>query len=143
MTQLAAEEIKVGTVSHLDQTDLTKDPKVLDTYPQRFTELRPFVCVATDGKICAWAPLSSTARPERVKILDAWRIGGLDMWRDRVCYLNDGANLYIGPIESFIHASRHELTDHTNRASMAPDGVAAVHAEIEKQKRRRVNGRES
>ena len=143
MTQLSADEIRAGTVSHLDQTALTNDPNVLDTYPQRFTELRPFVCVASDGDQCTWAPLSSTARPERVRILDEWRIGGLDMWRNRICYLNDGANVYIGPIESFISASQHELTDSSNRASMAADGVTAVQAEIERQKRRRVNGRES
>ena len=86
MTQLSADEIRAGTVSHLDQTALTNDPNVLDTYPQRFTELRPFVCVASDGDQCTWAPLSSTARPERVRILDEWRIGGLDMWRNRICY---------------------------------------------------------
>ncbi len=142
MAQLAVEEIKVGTVSHLDQSMLTDDPDVLDTYPQQLTELRPFLCVAIDSDRCTWAPLSSTFRRERLKIIDEWRLGGLEMWRDRVCYLCDGANLYIGPVSSFVRASNQDLTDSSNRASVAPAGVDAVLVEIEKQKRRRVNGRE-
>jgi len=143
MTLLSLEEIKAGLVSHLDQTMLTNDPAVLDTYPQRFTELRPFVCVSVEDDGCTWAPLSSTHRPERVAIEDVWRLGGIAMWRNRVCYLNDGANVYIVPMQSFISASHLEKTDATNRAAMAQDGVAAVLAEIGRQQRRRVNGRES
>jgi len=65
------------------------------------------------------------------------------MWRDRVCYLNDGANTYSGPDSSFLAASAEELTDAATRSRMAAEGVAAVKAEIERQRRRRVNGKEA
>ena len=143
MTQLAPNELQAGLVAHLDQTMLTNDPAVLDTYPQRDTELRPFVCVAVDGDTSTWAPLTSTFRRERLRIEDAWRTGGIDMWRDRVCFLNDGANTYSGPNTSFMAASVQELTDAATRSRMALDGVEAVVAEIDRQRRRRVNGRDA
>ncbi len=59
-----------------------------------------------------------------------------------VCYLNDGANVYIGPTTSFIAASAEELTDEATRSRMAAEGVAAIAKEIERQKRRRINGRD-
>lgn len=142
MSQLALNEIQVGLVSHLDQTMLTHDPNILDTYPQTDTELRPFVCVAVDGDKSTWPPLTSTYRRERLKVDDAWRFGGIDMWRDRVCYLNDGANVYIGPTSSFIAASADDLTDESTRSRMTNDGVNAIAMEVQKQKRRRINGRD-
>ncbi len=142
MTQLTLQEIQPGLVSHLDQTMLSKDRAVLDTYPQKDTELRPFVCVAVEGDQSTWSPLTSTYRRERLKVEDDWRHGGIDMWRDRVCYLNDGANVYIGPTTSFIAASAEELTDEATRSRMAAEGVVAIAKEIERQKRRRINGRD-
>lgn len=143
MSRLGLNEIKVGLVSHLDQTALAKDKRVMDTYPQQHTELRPFVCVAVNLPKSTWAPLSSTARPERIEIKAEWRLGGIPMWRDRVCYLNDGANIYIGLNGAFADASAKEQTDHKTRSQMSEEGVAAVLAEIEKQKHRRINGKDS
>ena len=143
MAQLASEELTLGLVCHLDQTMLASDPDVLDTYPQTHTELRPFVCVSVQDGMSTWTPVTSTFRKERLKIEDAWRTGGIDMWRVRVCYLNDGANIYTGPNPSFIAASAQELTDNTTRSQMSAIGVAAVSAEIERQRNRRVNGRDA
>jgi len=143
MAQLAPGEVRPGLVAHLDQTRLTNDASVLDRHPQRDTEPRPFVCVCVNGGQSTWAPLTSTFRRERLKIEAAWRTGGIDMWRDRVCYLNDGANTYSGPDSSFLAASAEELTDAATRSRMAAEGVAAVKAEIERQRRRRVNGKEA
>lgn len=142
MSQLLREEIEAGLVSHLDQTMLSNDQAVLDTYPQARTELRPFVCLKADANNCVWAPLSSTFRRERLQINDEWRQGGVDMWRERECYLNDGANTYHGPIESFIAASAQELTEPINRSRMAAEGVAAVIKETERQRKRRINGKD-
>ena len=142
MTKLTPEELTPGLVSHLDQTMLTKDPKVLDTFPQNDTGLRPFLCVTVKDGISTWMPLTSTYRPERMKIKDEWRTGGIDMWRDRVCYLNDGANIYIGPNASFVAASAQELTQNGARSQMSADGVAAVSAELERQRNRRINGKD-
>ena len=143
MSRLGFDEIKVGLVSHLDQTALSKDKRVLDTYPQQYTELRPFVCVSVDPPRSTWTPLTSTKRPERLLIASEWRQGGIPMWRDRDCYLNDGANLYIGLIGAFVEASAQEQTDKKTRSQMSPEGVAAVLAEIEKQRHRRINGKDS
>ena len=126
MSQLAANEIVVGLVSHLDQTMLTADPDVLDTYPQKQTELRPFVCVEAEAEYSVWTPLSSMFRRERLKIEDAWRQGGIDMWRTRVCFLNDGANIYCGPNGSFIAASIDELTEPETRSRILLEGVQKV-----------------
>ena len=82
MTQLTLQEIQPGLVSHLDQTMLSKDRAVLDTYPQKDTELRPFVCVTVEGDQSTWSPLTSTYRRERLKVEDDWRHGGIDMWRE-------------------------------------------------------------
>lgn len=143
MAQLEREELQPGLVSHLDQTMLSNDPAVLDTYPQKSTELRPFVCVAVNGEQSTWAPLTSTFRRERLEIKDQWRHGGIDMWRDRVCYLNDGANTYTGPNASFLAASAQELTDRPTRSQMSAEGVTAVAAEIERQRKRRINGKDA
>ena len=143
MGRLSLDEIKIGLVAHLDQAMLSRDPKVLDTYPQQSTELRPFVCVAkSDDGASTWAPLTSTSRPERVEILAEWRVGGLAMWVERPCYLNDGANIYIGRPTSIMAASHQEKTDRKTRSIMSQDGVNAVLTEIEKQRNRRVNGRD-
>ena len=143
LAHLAPEELAPGLVSHLDQTMLTNDPDVLDTYPQTYTELRPFVCVSVREGVSIWTPLTSTYRKERLKIENAWRTGGIEMWRDRVCYLNDGANTYSGRNASFIAASARELTDSATRSQMSEAGVAAVSAEIERQRNRRINGRDA
>jgi hypothetical protein len=144
MGRLSLDEIKIGMVSHLDQAILSNDPKVLDTYPQQSTELRPFVCVAkADDGTSTWAPLTSTKRPERVEIVADWRVGGLPMWVDRPCYLNDGANVYIARPASIMAASHQEKTDRKTRSIMSQEGVNAVLAEIEKQRHRRVNGHDS
>ncbi|WP_139225709.1 hypothetical protein [Paracidovorax konjaci] len=143
MARLGFNEIKVGLVSHLDQTALSKDQRVLDTYPQRDTEIRPFVCISVNLPKSTWAPLSSTARPERLKIKPAWRLGGIDMWRNRDCYLNDGANIYIGLNGAFVDASVQEQTVSKTRAHMSEEGVAAVLAEIESQRHRRIYGKDS
>ena len=143
MSKLEPEEIVVGLVSHLDQTMLTNDPDIIDTYPQKTTELRPFVCVKVDGEKSVWAPLSSTYRRERLKIKDEWRQGGIDMWRNRRCYLNDGANTYHGPNTSFIAASINELTTPGTRSQMSLEGIDAVLSEINNQKQRRINGKDA
>src|SRR4051812_42505594 len=126
MAQLEADEIKPGLVAHLDQTMLTNDIEVLDTFPQTETELRPFVCIRASKDESTWTPLSSTYRKERLEIKEEWREGGIDMWRDRATYLVDGANVYIGPNTSFIAASSQELTERATRSQMKSDGVAAV-----------------
>lgn len=143
MGSLSFDEIRIGLVSHLDQAMLSADPKVLDTYPQQSTELRPFVCVAkAEDGTSTWAPLTSSARPERLEILPAWRVGGLPMWVDRSCYLNDGANIYIARVASVLAASHQEKTDRKSRSIMSQEGVDAVLVEIEKQRHHRVNGRD-
>ena len=142
MSKLGLSEIKVGLVSYLDQTMLSKDKRVLDTYPQEYTEIRPFVCVAVNLPKSTWVPLSSTSRPERIQIKAEWRLGGIPMWRDRECYINDGANVYIGFNGAFVDASTNEQTDSKTRSQMLDEGVTAVLAEIENQKHRRINGKD-
>ncbi len=142
MSRLGFNEIHVGLVSHLDQTALSKDKRVVDTYPQEYTELRPFVCVAVNPPNSTWTPLTSTPRTERLEIQKEWRLGGIPMWRDRNCYLNDGANVYIGLIGAFVEASAQEQTDKKSRSQMSEDGIAAVLAEIDKQRQRRVSGKD-
>ena len=138
MARFTPDEVVPGFVSSLDQGQLTSDDRVLDTYPQTSVELRPFVCFDIDGDQSSWAPLSRAYRRERVEIKSEWRTGGLNTWRDGACYLNDGANVYIGPHEAFVEASRETETTPSNRSMMSEAGVAAVREEVERQIGRRV-----
>ena len=137
MAQLAADEIAVGLVAYLDQAMLSADTSVTDTYPQQSSQVRPFVCIALTGDQSTWAPLTTAFRVERVQILPTWRTGGQASWSGLSCYLNDGANLYIGPKLAFVAASYPEQTSRQSRSRMSADGIGAIQAEVERQRHRR------
>ncbi len=138
MSKLVLSEIVVGLVAFLDQDQLNRDPEVHKCLPQRYGCLRPFVCVWCEDWESAWLPLTTQMRPERLRIERPWRSGGEVCWRiGDEHYLNDGANVYTGPSASFVDASHSERTSSRNRARLSAEGIAAIRAEVERQRHRR------
>jgi hypothetical protein len=137
--QIEPDEIRPGLVAWLSQEALTKDPQVVDAYPQMSTKVRPFVCYDVPGDVSSWAPLTQQYRQERLPIDLAWRSGGkMEEWRSGPQYLNDGANIYQGPHASFIAASNAEETVRENRAGISSEGMEAIRLEVARQVHRRI-----
>lgn len=89
-----------------------------------------------DGASC-WSPITTERRRERLKLHVQWRSGGHSQWLRDDQYLNDGANLWEGPNEIFVAASRQELTEAADRARLSAEGLFAVEQEIRAQRMRR------
>lgn len=137
MTALVDSEIEVGLVGWLDQAALNKDERVIKTTPYLGDpEPRPFLCFRIKGGTSFWAPTTTVWRRERLELKDSWRTGGGPGWRSRANYLVDGANTYVGPASVFVEASSLEWTEPGSRMRLSPAGLAAVEAEVEKQKPR-------
>jgi hypothetical protein len=88
-----------------------------------------FVCYKIEGPASWWAPLTSTARTERVRIDPSWLSCHRGKLGDGGVYLQDGKNTYAGPTQSFIAASKNEVLIGP-RAYLSADGVAAIVAEV-------------
>jgi hypothetical protein len=137
MGAIGRDEIEPGLVAFLDPRVLAAQAVVSHTQDPPVVRPGPFVCVSVDGDRSEWSPVTTEYRPERLVIQRRWRSGGHPQWlRDRQ-YLNDGANLWRGPHEAFLAASRAEVTTALDRAFLSTEGLAAVQAEIEAQRRRR------
>jgi hypothetical protein len=138
MSCLSIDEIAVGLVAFLDQDQLNRDPEIRKGLPQRYGCLRPFVCVWSERGNSQWLPLTTQMRPERLRIERLWRSGGEVGWRiGDEHYLNDGCNVYTGPDSRFVAASHRERTTARSRARIATAGIAAILAEVERQRHRR------
>jgi hypothetical protein len=137
MTAIGTREITPGLVAFLDPSMLIVDPAVSHTQDSAGMSSRPFVCVLVENGISEWSPTTTERRTERLEIEQAWRSGGHPQWLGEPQYLNDGANVWRGPHESFIEASWQELTFEASRARVSAEGVAAIRAEIAAQQHRR------
>jgi hypothetical protein len=137
--KLDASEVATGIVAWLDQAMLTRDDRIVSTYPQHGDEVRPFVCFEAAGSVSWWAPLTTQFRTERLAIKQEWCAGGLlTTWQTDPGYLADGANVYVGPDDAFVDASTNEQTTKANRAYLNEDGLEAIRAEVRRQIRRRL-----
>jgi hypothetical protein len=95
----------------------------------------PFVCFAAVDGASAWAPISQQYRPERLLIKRAWRLGGNGAWISEEQYLNDGRTTYVGASQVFVEAAmRIDKCSAPNRPQVAPEGVAAIIAEVHKRR---------
>lgn len=130
-------EFQPGLVLWIDQKMLMDDPTVDESFAQRYGTMRPFVCVDVVGNRSTWTPLTGQHRVERLRIEREWRSGGELPWRVGETYLNDGANTYTGPSTAFVAANSKERTVPSKRARISDQGLAAVRAEIERQRHRR------
>jgi hypothetical protein len=132
-----ANEIEPGLVVFLEPEALQADGRVTCTKDPPTSRPGPFVCVSADDEISEWMPITTEERWERVSIRREWRSGGHPQWLRDSQYLNDGANVWRGPHEAFVEASRQELTDQSTRARVSEDGLAAIREEVEAQRGRR------
>src|SRR5690349_16607725 len=124
MSILEVGEIEAGIVAFLDPTVLTDDGRVCHAQDPPVTRQGPFVCLCTGAGSSAWTPLTTEWRRERVMVRREWRSGGHPQWLRDDQYVNDGANIWRGPNEAFVHASSLEVTDQTNRARVSEAGLA-------------------
>jgi len=137
MAALAEEEIEIGIVAFLEPKILQQDRRVCHTQDPPVTRFGPFLCIAVEGESSSWSPVTTTPNPARLELSEKWRKGGQPQWLKEDQYLNDGANLWKGPNESFVAASFKERTDPTDRARLSPEGLRVVEQELEAQKGRR------
>lgn len=138
MSWLSLSEIVVGLVAFIDQEQMNRDPEIYKGIPQRYGCLRPFVCVWSEREKSRWLPLTTKMRPERLRIERLWRSSGELCWRiGDEHYLNGGSNVYSGPSSRFVAASHRERTTARCRARIASAGIAAILAEMERQRHRR------
>jgi hypothetical protein len=137
MAVIAPDEIAPGLVAFLDPEALIADERVCRTKDQLAPRSGPFVCFSADDEISEWAPITTVRRNERLSISGEWRSGGHARWRRDDQYLNDGANVWVGPHEAFAKASSHEMTLRSDRARVTDAGLAAIRAEVEAQRARR------
>ncbi len=137
---LTVEEIRPGLVVFLDQAMFLERWDVLQTLPTRSVKVRPHVCLSVDGERCAWTPLTSRWRRERLPILASWRLGGDRAWRGARSYLHDGASVVVGPRAAFVHASHKDVAPAEERPALTPEGCAQILVAIERARGRRQVG---
>ena len=137
MAAIDPDEIEPGLVVFMDPAVFAADGRVSHTKDPPTSRRGPFVCVSVDHEISEWMPITTEERLERLAIGREWCSGGHPQWLRDAQYLNDGANVWRGPSEAFVDASRHELTSRSNRARVSEVGLAAIHEEAEAQSHRR------
>lgn len=152
MSALTRDEVRAGLVAYLEEADLRGSDAVTwyegSGSKHGPPERRPFVCFATSGDQCQWAPVTTEPRPgsgsgyRRVELLAEWRYGGDDacygnQWIASRQYLVDGANYYSGSVEAFVNASRNECSTPATRGVLSTEGVKAIKDEVKKQQGRR------
>ena len=137
MAAIDPDEIEPGLVAFMDPAVFAADGRVSHTKDPPTSRRGPFVCVSVDHEISEWMPITTEARQERLAIRREWRTGGHPQWLGDSQYLNDGANVWRGPLDAFVEASRQDLTERANRAWVSIDGLAEIHAEAEAQRHRR------
>jgi hypothetical protein len=137
MAAIGPDEIEPSLVVFMDPAAFVADGRVSHTQDPPISRPGPFVCVSVDGEVSEWMPITTEERSERLAIRREWCSGGHPQWLRVAQYLNDGANVWRGPHEAFIEASRKELTDPLNGARVSVDGLAAIHEEAEAQRHRR------
>lgn len=124
--------IRPGMVAYFDASVLNADPSVRSPRSPT-TRSEPSVCFQVSGSTSAWAPITTTFRPERLAIRAEWRVDGGGDWISKDQYLNDGATAYVGANRVFTRASlaQDNCTDES-RPCTADAGVAATPAEVRK-----------
>jgi len=127
---LTLKEVQPGIVAYFDVSVLNGSQTVRK--PASPTSRNgPFVCFAVVGDCSAWAPISKEYRSERVEIKKQWRLAGGGAWKKSDQYLNDGSTTYVGPSKAFVEAAAVVDTyNASGRPRVAPDGVAAIIAEV-------------
>jgi hypothetical protein len=133
-------EIRPGIVVFLDQARLQSRRDVLATLGSRRIKIRPHVCLAVEGDLCAWTPLTSKWRGERLAILASWRLGGDRAWRGSRCYLHDGACVVVGSRAAFALASWQDAAPAGERPALSPAGCAHLLQAVERERGRRLKG---
>lgn len=138
MSAIEPDEVRSGLVAFLNVEVLAADERVVNTKdPREGIRPGPFVCLSVMDGASEWAQITTEGRRERLPIRPEWRTGGHPQWLGDPQYLQDGANVWRGPVEVFLEASREELTDRANRAWVTSDGLRAVVEEVVAQRRRR------
>ena len=142
---LTAIDISIGAIAFLDERDLVSPDVeahirvggVADPDPK---EARPFICYAMSGSMrfgiqsvmTYWAPLTGTAKRERLVIRPEWIANPYGKLHDPI-YLQDGARTFSGPAAIFVRASEQSETRIAIRPTIVPLGVAAVVDEVRAQ----------
>ena len=141
--KLAAGEIRAGLAIHFDYPALiARSDLFLSNIFDHSGKSRPLLCVARDGDMSWWAPVTTSAcskKHQRLFLLPEWRSGGADQWTMRPCFLLDGASLMAGPSIAFCMESV-ELTTPQTRGMLSLEGLRAVAGEIRNQTHRRTGG---
>ncbi|MFA7332445.1 MAG: hypothetical protein WC326_15355 [Candidatus Delongbacteria bacterium] len=133
-------EIQVGLVVYLDQQRLQGRRDVWATLGSRRIKVRPHVCVAVEGDLSAWTPLTSRWRSERLAISAGWRVGGDRAWRGGRSYLYDGACVVVGPRAAMAEASWQHAAPVDLHPAVSPEGCAQILFAVERARSRRQMG---
>jgi hypothetical protein len=138
VTPIEPDEVQPGLVAFLNVDVLAADDRVVNTKdPRRGIRAGPFICLSARDEVSQWTQITTEERQERVEIRPDWRRGGHPQWLRDPQYLQDGANVWRGPLEVFVAASHEELTDQTTRAWVTEEGLRAIVEEVVAQRRRR------
>ncbi len=142
MSAIVPDEVTAGLVAFLDHQALLSDNRIRSTTPQTKPRPGPFVCFRVDNGESWWAPVTTqpaTAKKrKRLLLKSEWRTGTHPQWLNVDQYLNDGANIYVGPTDAFCAASGQEISNRNTRSRLTIDGVNSVKAEVERQQARRI-----
>lgn len=125
-------EIVPGAIAYFNAQTLNADGRVSKsgdpvTRPGAGNQ---FVCYKTHGTSSFWAPLTATARPERLCIEAAWVANGYGPLAAGNVYLQDGKNTYAGANRAFVDAAAGESVFNGGRPALSAAGVAAILAVV-------------
>lgn len=121
-------EIVPGAIAYFDAQALNADSRVSKsgdpiTRPGTGNQ---FVCYNINGASSFWAPLTATARPERLRIEAASVTNGYGPLAAGNVYLQDSKNTYAGASRAFVDASVEESVFNGGRRIPSAAGVTAV-----------------
>lgn len=125
---LSEAEIAVGTIAYFDVDVLNKDTQVTKAGDPvtRSSSGNQFVCYKTDNSNSYWAPLTGSARPERLPIDPAWVAKPYGALAAGKVSLQDGKNTYNGPNASFVAAAATEQPFFKGRPSISAAGIKQI-----------------
>jgi hypothetical protein len=132
---LMLNEIVPGAVAILDPRLLLEQPDVKHSSDDIPFRSGPFLCVQVKDGSSAWLNITTKKdrRGLRLELLTEWRLDGSKIWRSGPQYIHDVRKPFVGPNEAFVIAGANERHHRSHRRPrVAPEGVAAVVAEMQK-----------
>jgi hypothetical protein len=128
-------EIVPGAVAIFETELLLNHPDVKHSSDDIPFRSGPFLCVQVKDGSSAWLNITTKKdrRGLRLELLTEWLLDGSEIWRRGPQYIHDARKPFVGPNQAFVIAGANELPHRPHRRPrVAPEGVAAVVAEMQK-----------